>query len=211
MSALSLNQLQKNILLDNSPLNEKVQVFTDKDPTHPVSTMSWGTLTWFIIKRGDKYGVRVKDSNSEVLRNFQGIPSFEIDLKYRLEGTFVPFDVPQKHEMMSKIGTVEEETSYGAIEFELDGKKYSLIAFNDISKPLWILFRDETSGVETYGAGRYLYTDGIVSDNKVIIDFNMAYNPPCCFTSFATCSLPPQENWLDIGIYVGEKTIDNHG
>ena len=108
------------------------------------------------------------------------------------------------------MGTVVEEPSPGAVVFEKDGQTYRIDAV-DTGKRLWLIFADETSGKETYGAGRYLYIDKPDSTGKTVMDFNLAYNPPCVFTKYATCSFPPKQNLLKLKITAGEKMWEeNH-
>ena len=100
---------------------------------------------------------------------------------------------------------------YGYAEFERDGKVYRLLGLGDEnSGSLWFLFADRTSGRETYGAGRYLYSDGMPENGKLVIDFNKAYIPPCAFSDYATCPLPPHQNRLDLAVTAGEKDYHAH-
>jgi uncharacterized protein (DUF1684 family) len=104
---------------------------------------------------------------------------------------------------------VDDQTSPGALVFEVDGKSYRLDAIQEKgSDKLFIIFADKTNGRETYGAGRYLYTSKPDADGKVIIDFNKSENPPCAFTSFATCPLPPRQNRLPFSVEAGERKYD---
>jgi len=100
---------------------------------------------------------------------------------------------------------------YGYAEFERDGKSYRLLGLGDEnSESVWFLFADRTSGSETYGAGRFLYSDGMPENGKLVVDFNKAYNPPCAFSDYATCPLPPQQNRLNLAVTAGEKDYHAH-
>jgi uncharacterized protein (DUF1684 family) len=104
------------------------------------------------------------------------------------------------------LGQVNEMPVYGTFEFERDGKTHRLLGLGDShSSSLWFIFADRTSGRETYGAGRFLYSDGMPEDGKLVVDFNKAYNPPCAFNEYSTCPLPPQANRMDLFVTAGEK------
>ncbi|HKV42801.1 MAG TPA: DUF1684 domain-containing protein [Blastocatellia bacterium] len=170
------------------------------------AVLNLGTLSFYVIKRGDRYGLRVKDKNSPARVNFRGLDYYEIDSKWRIEATFEPHSPVKKIPILNVLGMVNDEPSPGALTFVIDGKKYRLDALaEEGTKQLFIIFRDATSGKETYGAGRFLYADPPDENGKVILDFNEAYNPPCAFTPFATCPLPPKQNRLPIAIAAGEK------
>lgn len=172
---------------------------------HPTK-MKLGSLVWYVIKRGEKYGIRLKDTLSAVRMKFKGIDRFPVDPKYRVVATFIPYNPPKKIIIPTIIGTEEVSYSPGALEFELDGEKYRLDPEGEMGDKEWfIVFGDATNGKETYGAGRFLYVPAPDSTGKTIIDFNKAYNPPCAFTPYATCPLPPEQNILPVAIRAGEK------
>jgi uncharacterized protein (DUF1684 family) len=136
---------------------------------------------------------------------------FAIDEKWRFEGTletytpdkYIPFD--------DTIGLVTNHRVYGTIVVEIDGETYRLDALGDQgAKKLFVIFADATSGLETYGGGRYVYVDTPGDDGVVVIDFNKAYNPPCAFNSHTTCLLPPPQNRLAIRVTAGEKRYEKH-
>ncbi len=163
-----------------------------------------GSLKWFIIKRGDKYGIRLRDLEAELLADFNGIERFAVDSLWKINAKVNKYDSPQKIMIPTILGTAEESFSPGKIVFKIDNKEYSLEP-TSAGKGLFIIFADLTSGEETYGAGRYLYVGVPDSKNNVVLDFNKSYNPPCAFTKFATCLLPPDQNKLRIRITAGEK------
>lgn len=165
-----------------------------------------GSLRWFVIKRGDKFGIRLRDLESELLKNFNGIERFPIDSLWKLNAKFEKYNSPKKVMIPTAIGTVEESYSPGKLTFKIDDKEYSLEP-TSAGKGLFVVFADLTSGGETYGAGRFLYVQGPDSNNNVELDFNKAYNPPCAFTKYATCPLPTESNKIRVRITAGEKNF----
>jgi uncharacterized protein (DUF1684 family) len=163
-----------------------------------------GRLSLFVIKRGDKMGVRLKDPGSEYRRDFHGIDYFPADESYRVTARFV--SEPHKIPILNVLGQTEDSECPGYAVFQLKGKEYHLhpILEEPDAKQLFYIFRDLTTGKETYGAGRFLYSD-MPKNGQVELDFNKAYNPPCVFTPYATCPLPPKENHLAVRIEAGEK------
>jgi len=161
-------------------------------------------LGLYVIRRSDKVGIRLKDPKSQFRREFHGIDYFPPRPEYRITATFVAD--PKKVPITNILGQTEPEDSPGYVRFRLEGKEYHLRPVYDDpgSKDLFFVFKDQTSGKETYGAGRFLDTDP-PKDGKVELDFNKAYNPPCAFTPYATCPLPPAENRLSVRIEAGEK------
>lgn len=178
------------------------------DFAEPV-TLSYGSLSWFIIRRGNQFGVRLRDSENPALRQFQGIENYPIDAKWRVEARLEPYDPPKTVPIQNVTGMITEEQSPGLLAFELNGRTYRLEALEEADE-LFIIFSDQTSGDETYGLGRYLYTRKPGSDGKTILDFNKAYTPPCAFTVYATCPLPPAQNHLPVKIIAGEKFHGMH-
>jgi len=175
------------------------------DATGKPTILKMGSLTFFIIKRGEKFGLRVKDKQHPARTRFAGLDYFPIDLKWRIEAKFVPYDPPKIVPIVNVLGMVENMTSPGALVFEINGNTYRLDPLLEIgSKQLFIIFADKTTGRQTYGAGRYLYAEPPGSNGKVVVDFNKAHNPPCAFTRFATCPLPPRQNRIAIGVEAGE-------
>ena len=173
------------------------------DPTE----LAVGTMTFYMIERGGRYGLRIKDLEAPTRRNFHGLEYFPIDPRYRVTARLVPYDPPKQIPIATVLGTTEPMTSPGALEFEIDGRKVTVdpVLETPDATSYFIIFGDRTNGSETYGAGRYVYAPIPSEGNEVIIDFNRAYNPPCVFTDYATCPLPPAQNKLSIPIPVGEK------
>ncbi|MDZ7374541.1 MAG: DUF1684 domain-containing protein [candidate division KSB1 bacterium] len=176
------------------------------DEQGPPSVLRWGTLSWYVIRRGDRYAVRVKDSESPTRLQFKGIEMFPIDPRWRIKARFEPYPSPRRIPVPTVVGTIEEMISPGTLAFEVKGKTYRLQAFREEGDTgFFVVFGDRTNGAESYGAGRFLAVDAPAEDNTTWIDFNKAYNPPCAFTPYATCPLPPEENVLPIRIPAGEK------
>ena len=178
-----------------------------EDITGDPTIINIGSLRWYIIKRGEKYGIRLRDTKNPLRKTFDGIDRFPVNEDWKITATLDQYDPPKVISLPTQIGTIDEELSPGAVVFEKDGNTYRIDAV-DTGKRLWLIFADETSGEETYGAGRYLYIDKPDSTGTTIVDFNLAYNPPCVFTKYATCAFPPQQNFLELRITAGEKNWD---
>lgn len=172
-------------------------------------TLSHKTLKWFVIHRGEKYGIRLRDLQSDALVNFTHIDRFPVDEKWKITATYVPAEKEETIAIINVLGMTTETPYGGVLNFEIDGYKYHLDATLE-GKELFIVFADSTSGAETYGGGRFLYASVPTEGNKVVLDFNKAYNPPCAFTAFATCPLPPDSNKLPVSITAGEKNYGEH-
>jgi len=196
------------VLYNGNPVKEMVMIGdTKKDMT----VFQYGSIKWNLIVRNELYGIRFRDLESDLVKNFKGIERFPINEDWRISAEFEAYDPPKKISVPNVLGQVDEELSPGAIVFARDGQTYRIDAI-DAGDRLWFIFADGTSGEETYGAGRFLYTDSKAdSTGKVIVDFNKAYNPPCVITKFATCPLPPKENYIKLRITAGEKMWgENH-
>ena len=159
-------------------------------------------LTMFVIHRGNRFGIRLKDRNSEMRKAFTGLKFFPPDESYRVRAKFVPYNPPKMIPIPNILGETEEEASLGYVEFTLNGHPCRLDPVTE-GESLFFIFKDLTSGKETYPPGRFLNTE-MPKDGEVTIDFNKAYNPPCAFTPFATCPLPPKQNQLAVRIEAGE-------
>jgi uncharacterized protein (DUF1684 family) len=166
-----------------------------------------GSQTFFLIKRENRYGIRLKDKQNPKLKNFAGLHWYPVAKKLRVDATLEPFDEPKEILVPNVLGGSFRYKSPGILKFWIRGKEYSLQPVEEDDK-LFIIFRDKTYRSETYGAGRFLYAAKPV-DGKVILDFNKAENPPCAYTPFATCPLPPSQNRLDVEIKAGEKRFDH--
>jgi uncharacterized protein (DUF1684 family) len=163
-----------------------------------------GRLQFYLIERGGRHAIRVKDPENPAREQFGGLEYFPVDPGYRLQASFRPYDEPREIEVATVVGTARFLVP-GRLEFTLHGQSLSLepLVSDPSDAELFLIFKDATSGRETYGAGRYLYTT--LDADEVELDFNKAYNPPCAFTPFATCPLPPPGNRLAVRIEAGEK------
>ncbi|HEX6200896.1 MAG TPA: DUF1684 domain-containing protein [Thermoanaerobaculia bacterium] len=175
---------------------------TSGDPT----VVALGSLRFWLIERGDRLGARVLDLESPALAAFEGLEYFPVDPVWRVEGRLERAEdltvmVP------NVLGQVSEEPTPGPVVFRLPGadEEHRLLPTVAGDGELFLVFGDGTNGHETYGGGRFLYADPPGPDGRVILDFNRAYNPPCAFTPYATCPLPPKENELPVRIEAGEK------
>lgn len=177
----------------------------DNDDSGP-TILKLGSLLINVVKRGERIGVRVKDTESRTRREFKGLEYYPIDPKWRIEARFEPYQPPKTIPITNVLSMTDDETSPGALAFEVNGKNYRIDPILEKGETdLFVMIADETTGRETYGAGRYLYVSPPDASGKVIIDFNRAYSPPCAFTNFATCPLPPRQNHLPFRIEAGEK------
>lgn len=164
-----------------------------------------GNLSFYVIERGS-FGLRIKDTRAPTLVSFTGMDNYPIAADWRFEAAFLPAEPGQTIEIADVLGRVEPMEVYGTAVFEHEGKEYSLLGLREAgTDSMWFLFADRTSGRETYGAGRFLYSDGMPENGRVVVDFNKSYNPPCAFTDYSTCPLPPQQNRLDVAVTAGEK------
>jgi uncharacterized protein (DUF1684 family) len=166
-----------------------------------------GSLSLFVIRRGDRYGIRLKDRNSSLRKEFTGLRYFPVNESYRVSARFVPD--ARKIPIPNILGQTEDTPSPGYVEFDLEGRKLRLTPVEESPSELFFIFHDLTSGRETYGSGRFLHT-AMPKDGKVELDFNKAYNPPCAFTPYATCPLPPKQNRLPVRIAAGELKYGAH-
>lgn len=165
-----------------------------------------GSLNLSVIKRGERYGLRVKDKNNQALLAFKGLEWFPASESYRVVATFIPDAQPKEIIIMNVLGDELKMKSPGVLSFQLNGRTHQLRPVMENDEKLFIIFRDRTAGKTSYGAGRFLYAD-LPKDGKVILDFNRAENPPCAFTPYATCPLPPRANFLSIAIPAGERAF----
>jgi uncharacterized protein (DUF1684 family) len=174
---------------------------------HPDSSrakvLEAGSLQWFVVKRSDKIGIRLRDFETEKLTEFKGIERYAADLQWRVKAK-VTVQPGKTIDMMNVLGQLNRNPVKGTLRFSIDEKEYTLDAMDEDGK-LFIIFGDPTNGETTYGSGRYLYAGMPESGDEVDLDFNHAINPPCAFTEFATCLLPPKQNILPIKVEAGEK------
>jgi hypothetical protein len=194
-------------LLGTNPVDGPVAMSPDTsgDPT----VLRLGSVTIHVIRRGNRLGVRLKDSDSPARRAFAGLDWFPVNPSYRVTARYVAYPAPKTLEVPNVLGDTVPMPSPGYVTFRLGDRELRLDPVVESDDELFFIFRDETSAKETYGAGRFLYTEG-PKDGKVVLDFNKAYSPPCAFTRFATCPLPPRQNRLPFRIEAGEKRPHGH-
>lgn len=183
------------------------------DLTSNPTVLKSGSLSFYLIERVGKLGIRVRDSENPHRKNFTGLQYFPIDDSWIVDARFVPYHPHKKVPIINILGMQEDMDAPGALVFTHGGKEYRLDALleDPADKELFIMFADGTSGRETYGAGRFMYVPLPSKDGIVRLNFNEAYNPPCAFNTFATCPLPPPQNkMLSVRVEAGEKTYAGH-
>jgi uncharacterized protein (DUF1684 family) len=181
------------------------------DVPGPPDVLALGATRFFSIERGGKMAIRLRDLESSARRSFKGLRWYPIRKDYRVVGKFVPHPTPRQLPIPNVLGMIDQMESPGVVVFHLQGQELRLEPVYETPEKneLFFIFRDRTSGHETYGAGRFFYAEN-PRNGEVVLDFNKAYTPPCGFTRFATCPLPPKGNQLPIRIEAGELDDSNH-
>jgi len=198
----------KDFMVDGQPAKEQPLLADDAD--HP-SKLTIGTLTTIVIHRDDRFGLRVKDLQAPTRTAFHGLRWYAPNAAYRVHARWIPYNPPKVLDIPTVLGTTTHLPAPGAAEFTIDGKLIRLepVLEDPQSTDLFFIMRDATSKSTTYGAGRFLYTDlpdhGVAQPGEVWLDFNRLINPPCAFTAYATCPLPPPQNRLSVPIPAGEQ------
>jgi uncharacterized protein len=185
-------------------LNGKRVESAEMRPDSNADQLVLGDLTLYVHSSGERFTVRLRDKNSNLRKAFTGTRWFPVDETYHVVAKYIPYDKPKQIEIQNVMGDTLKESILGYVTFKLGGKDLRLDAETD-GKDASFVFRDLTSGHETYAASRFLDTR-IEPDGKVVLDFNQAYNPPCAYNPYTTCPLPPPQNRLDVRIAAGEKT-----
>jgi len=190
--------------INGDPLGTAV-LKTDADGRPDVITA--GRIQFYIIDREGRLGARVKDPEATTLTEFPGIEHFPISESFRVEARLEAYEEPKEVAVPTVLGQDTTYVAPGVLRFAINGVEHSLEPY--LSGPegesYFLIFRDTTSAVTTYGAGRFLYSSAAGEDGTTVLDFNLAYNPPCAFSPYATCPLPPPQNWLQVAIEAGEK------
>ena len=170
-----------------------------------------GRVRFWMLARGERRAIRVRDPGTPERRAFHGIPTHSYDARWVFAARWEPAVPPRQIRITDVTGGSAMENVAGTLAFEIDGRGFRLDALEDPEvHDLWVLFGDATSGHTTYGSGRFLHVPMPGQDGRTQIDFNRAYNPPCAFTRHATCPLPPRENWLPIAVSAGELAPGVH-
>lgn len=191
------------VFAGDRPVDAPLVMATDRDRAPTV--LQVGSVSFQVIARGEGLLLRVKDSESAVRRSFTGIDRFPVDAKWRIVARLQTHGAPSKVPITTMLGHTEEEPCPGLLTFACEGSVRHLLPIGEPGQPLFIIFTDRTNGTSTYGGGRFLYADPPRPDGTVILDFNRAFNPPCAFTPYATCPLPPAGNAMPIEVTAGEK------
>ena len=194
------------LTLNGEALEGRVELKTDHDEVPGLVGFDEGKGVMGVIKRGERYGLRIKHADAPTRLQFSGLEYWPASPDWKVTGKFVPHPPGKTMPIADIIGTLSDAPNPGAVEFVHGGKTYRIEAIGEPgSDELFLVFADRTSGHGSYAAGRFMDVPGPDAQGKVVLDFNRAYNPPCAFTPFATCPLPPPENRLDLAIDAGEK------
>jgi len=170
------------------------------DEGHPPTVLEHGSLRLHVIRRGGQFFLRVKDRAHLARAAFTGLTWFPLDPAFRVTGRFVPSDRGATVDIVNVLNQTQPQASPGTAQFRLDGVEHHLVALKDDGPGLFLIFKDQTAGATTYPSGRFLDTKAPAADGTVELDFNQASSPPCAFTAFATCPLPPPQNHLAVRI-----------
>lgn len=198
----------KGFLVDGHPAQEQALVSDDSDTP---SKLTIGTITIILIHRDDRFALRIKDPQAPTRVGFHGLRWYPPNAVYRVRARWIPYSPPKVLDIPTVLGTTTHLPAPGAAEFTIDGQTFHLepVLEDPKATELFFIMRDATSKTTTYGAGRFLYTNfpdhGLVQPGELWVDFNRLVNPPCAFTAYATCPLPPPQNRLTIAIPAGEQ------
>ena len=198
----------KDLLLDGQRAKEQALLADDVEKP---SKLTIGTVTIIVIHRDDAFALRVKDLEAPTRTAFHGLHWYDPNPAYRVHARWIPYNPPKVLDIPTILGTTTHMSAPGAAEFTIDGQVVRLepVLEDPQSTDLFFIMRDATSKTKTYGAGRFLYTDlpdhGVNQPGEVWLDFNRLINPPCAFTAYATCPLPPPQNRLSVPIPAGEQ------
>lgn len=192
------------VTLDGTPVVSEVELLPDSSGKPGTLAFDAGEASIQLIERGGRHALRVRDARAKTRSGFTGIEYYPIDPAWRHEARFEAHPPGKTIEIANVIGQLQPMPNPGALMFEHDGATHRIEAVAEADGSLFLIFADRTNGRETYGAGRFLYT-GSPQGDRVVVDFNKAYNPPCAFNAYSTCPLPPPENRLDLAVTAGEK------
>ena len=210
-SVIWVNQIEQGAKVNQVliPKGKSVTVFKWTANNEEAAIFNYKRFKWVVIKREDKIGIRFRNLDAKTLTGFKGIERFPVDAKWKIKAVL---EKPQDNILMitNVLGQTTAQKKAGTLKFEIEGKQYSLDVIDEGGVRYFITFADATSGKTTYGSGRFIEVTKADANGNTEIDFNLAYNPPCAFTAFATCPLPPPQNRLTIAIPAGEKNYGHH-
>lgn len=181
-------------------VSNQIPVMMDSSGKPTIFTID--TFQFYVIERG-KPALRIKDSSAKTLAEFKGLNYFEVSEKFKVKAEFIPYDPIKEIEIINVLGLLSKDKALGKLRFNVEGKNYHLDVM-DAGDDYYVIFADKTSGRTSYGPGRFLYVPKANKDNITTIDFNKAYNPPCAFSDYSTCPLPPPQNRIPVFINAGE-------
>jgi len=195
------------LTMNGAPVTGPTELKSDAGGVAPsVVTLPGGEVSLSVLKRDGKTVVRAKDKTNPNLLNFKGLTCFPYDPSWVIAAKYKAHTEPKTMVLNTAMGIKKTQTSTGFIEFERDGATLTLDVIPEDASSYWLMFKDKTNGKDTYGM-RYLYTPKEDAQGIVYIDFNRAFSPPCAYTEFATCPMPPKQNWLPIRVEAGEKYV----
>lgn len=176
-----------------------------KLPPGEENAIALGRLSMWVHPSGERLAIRLRDLDSSIRKEFRGLTWYPVDPAYKVTARFHPYPERKEVEILNMLGDIERYESPGTVEFELGNETIVMEpVLNSDDDGLWLIFRDGTSGKETYPAARFIHTD-LPVEGRVVIDFNKAYNPPCAFNPHTTCPMPAKQNRLRVRIEAGEK------
>jgi len=187
------------------PPSNRILVFPMEYGSGGVYFKNW---KWTIIQRGGNYALRLRDLSHPNLKEFTTTPTFDYNSSFRFQAKLIP-RFNQTMDIPNVLGQVITWKVIGVLQFENEGKDFELLVLDELGK-LFVIFSDETSAIETYPTGRYLYVNPPDAKGMTVLDFNYTYNPPCAYTEFATCPIPPKSNRLPFAVHAGERVPTGH-
>lgn len=189
------------------PITQGIDL-ADDTATEP-DTLEVGGIRMVVHQSGERKSLRVWDPDGEMARGFLGFTWFPIQIDHRVTARFIPDASPRDVQVLNTFGDVDTYKTEGVVEFTLRGQTLRLRPFTTRPKRFYFVFRDQSSGQETYEAARFLYAD-LRDDGTAVLDFNQAYNPPCSFNPYTTCPIPLPENRLPVKVLAGERAYPVH-
>lgn len=189
----------------NGEISKTSLLQSDATPAYP--KMNWGSYYWYLIKRGDRYGIRVKDTLADMRLQTESLPYFDPNPEMIIQARYIPPTANESTSIKNHIGITYQSEVKGRLRFTYGGKDYEFVGTNGGDDTIFVVFGDDTNGEQTYGGGRFLYVDIPEDGQAAILDFNKAENPICALNDFGTCPYPPAQNILDFPITAGEQKV----